>query len=40
MLLDIKKENTPTIKKIISGDLSEKKIEELLDKSIIELKSY
>ena len=29
-----------TIKKIISGDLSEKKIEELLDKSIIELKSY
>ena len=39
-LLDIKKENTPTIKKIISGDLSEKKIEELLDKSIIELRSY
>lgn len=40
LLLDIRKQNIPTIKSIILGDLSEKKIQKLLDKSISEIDSY
>jgi hypothetical protein len=40
LLLDIRKENTAVVKNIISGNLSEKKIQELLDKSISEIDSY
>ena len=40
LLLDIRKENTAVVKNIISGNLSEKKIQELLDKSISEINSY
>ena len=39
-LLDIGKDTIPTIKKILSGDLSEKKIQELLEESISEIESY
>lgn len=37
LLLDMKKGNIPVVKKIISGDLPEKKMQELLNKSISEI---
>ena len=40
LLLDIRKENTAVVKNIISGNLSEKKTQELLDKSISKINSY
>ena len=39
-LLNIRKESIPTVKSIISGDLSEKNIQELLDGSISKIDSY
>lgn len=39
-LLNLRKENIPTIKSIISGDLSEKKIQGFLDNTIKEINSY
>ena len=40
LLLDIQKETIPIAKSIISGDIPEKQIQELLDKSINKIGSY
>jgi hypothetical protein len=40
MLFDIKKETIPIVKNIIAGNLSEKKIRELLNKAVSEIDSY
>ena len=40
LLLDIQKETIPIAKSIISGDMPEKQIQELLDKSINKIGSY
>ena len=39
-LLEIRKESVSMVKNIISGEMSEKKIQELLDKSVSEINSY